>query len=208
MTKGSNNWEEYRDGGKAQLEEDGSNYWIPDGDGYNHAYLVLDGAWDGNDDVMNGARYAIANEIDDLLCATNPAPPGEGGPITNPLTNFCLNVQSSHPSDYTNVNVENCKEGSANQQWTLKSSGETVHSTSGKCLDMDANNENAVEVYSCSGVEWQTWDVNGETIVNKRTGLCLDIKNCPDGCDPGADVWGYECINGGNQKWDVTEAKK
>ena len=156
---------------------------------------------------MNRARDAISNEIDNLLCnEPEPEPPEDGGPITNPLTNFCLNVQSDHPKDYTNVNVEECRDGSLTQQWTLKSSGEIHHSSSRKCLDMDANNENAVEVYSCSGAEWQKWEVNGDYIVNKHTGLCLDIKNCPDGCNPGADVWGYESLNGENQKWDVSKA--
>jgi len=207
MQQGTNNWEEHRDGGKAYLEEDGSNYWTSDGGGYDHAYLVLDGAWDGDEGAMNRARDAIATEIDDLLCnEPDPPEPEDGGPITNPLTNFCLNVQSSHPSDYTNVNVEHCSDALATQQWTLKSSGEIHHSISGKCLDMDANNENAVEVYSCSGVEWQKWEVQGDYIINKGTGRCLDIKNCPDGCESGADVWGYDCINGENQKWDTSKA--
>jgi hypothetical protein len=68
--KGSDNWEEYRDGGRAMLEENGSNFWIKDGQGYDHAYLVLDGAWDGNEEVMNNARKVISNEIDNLLCGT------------------------------------------------------------------------------------------------------------------------------------------
>ena len=71
---------------------------------------------------------------------------------------------------------------------------------------MDANNENAVEVYSCSGVEWQKWEMQGDYIINKGTGRCLDIKNCPDGCESGADVWGYDCIIGENQKWDTSKA--
>ena len=33
-----------------------------------------------------------------------------------------------------------------------------------------------VELYSCSGAAWQKWDLVGGTIVNRKTGRCLDIQ--------------------------------
>ena len=66
---------------------------------------------------------------------------------------------------------------------------------SGKCLDMDGNNGNKVTVFSCFGPEWQNWERNGNEIVNKANGQCLDIE--------GNDVWVNECNGSEHQRWNV-----
>ena len=93
---------------------------------------------------------------------------------------MCLHVSSNsdNPEDYTNVDVAAC-DGSDRQMWSLSSEGEVVHKPSGKCLDADGNNDNEVELYSCSGAAWQKWDLRGKTLRNRGLGKCLDIKNCP-----------------------------
>jgi len=86
-----------------------------------------------------------------------------------------------------------------------RATGEIKHSSSGHCLDEDSNNEHQVELYSCTGVAWQKWDMVGSTIVNRDSGRCLDIQNCPDGCESGSNVWTYDCYGGNNQQWTFTE---
>ena len=39
-------------------------------------------------------------------------------------------------------------------------------------------------------------------MIPKGLNRCLDIKNCPDGCEAGRDVWVYDCYGGSNQDWE------
>ena len=31
-------------------------------------------------------------------------------------------------------------------------------------------------------------------------------RNCPDGCEPHANVWTYDCYGGANQQWNISDA--
>jgi len=186
-------------GGNNIVEEWGGNHW-EQGSETSMSYLVLE-----------EEEWVVGQAIDDLLClgpgASTPAPtenPPPGGIISNPLTGLCLAVASdaTTPTDYTNVRVDSCDTGKA-ERWQVTASGEIKHAASGHCLDEDANNENQVELYSCSGVAWQKWDLVGDTIVNRQSGRCLDIQNCPDGCEAGANVWTFDCYGGANQQWQI-----
>jgi len=136
---------------------------------------------------------------------TNPTNPPEpqGGSISNPQTGLCLAVDSQDetPHDYSNVKVDSCNEGRA-EHWEMDQEGQIKHSSSGHCLDEDQNNQE-VELYTCSGATWQKWDIVGKTIVNRHSGRCLDIAGCPDGCGAGTNVWAYDCYQpGNNQQWE------
>ena len=192
--------------GKATVDFWGENNWI-DGDYTGHSWLVLNGAWDNDYNTMEATRRNIEGVINDLLCnepshSTSSPPVVDGQALVNPATGLCLHVHSSssHPNDYTNVDVLHC-DGSANQKWRLEDGGRMIHAVSGKCLDADSNNGNEVVVYGCSGAEWQSWQIKGETLVNTFNGNCLDIWMCPDGCSDGTDVKTAECWGGDNQKW-------
>ena len=68
------------------------------------------------------------------------------------------------------------------------------HST-GKCLDMDRNNNNEVELYSCFGAEWQRWTMDDGRIINAVNGECLDIR------DGSSDVYVSGCDDSNSQSW-------
>ena len=68
------------------------------------------------------------------------------------------------------------------------------HST-GKCLDMDRNNNNEVELYSCFGAEWQRWTMDDGRIINAVNGQCLDIR------DGSSDVYVSGCDGSNSQSW-------
>merc|ERR550519_107993 len=202
-------------GGRNEVGYWGDNRWQDNAGVNNQKWLVLNGAWDGDWDAVQQNRWSLEDEIDTLLCRdpdrpeTSPAPqptnhpPGTPAQIYSKLTDLCLHVDSNsdNPNDYTNVDVAAC-DGSDRQKWSLSEVGEIKHLPSGKCLDADGNNDNEVELYSCSGVAWQKWDIVGKTLRNRGIGRCLDIKNCPDGCGEETDVWVYECYGGDNQDWD------
>ena len=205
--------EDAGEGGKATVSDRGANEWDDDAPGYNQKWMVLQGAWDGNDGAVQDARWSLEDEIDSLLCETPPQPthepattnqpPGTAARIYSPLVDKCLHVHGNgdHPDDYTNVDIVDC-DGSDTQKWSLSAAGEVKHLPSGKCLDADKNNEFEVVLYSCSGANWQKWELVGKTIRNRGLNKCLDIKNCPDGCAAGTDVWVYDCYGGENQNWD------
>ena len=205
--------EDAGEGGKATVNDRGGNDWDDNAPGYNQKWMVLDGAWDGNNGAVQNARYSLEDEIDSLLCSTSPGtthepqttnyPAGTAAQIFSAVANVCLHVHSNsdNPDDYTNVDIAAC-DGSDRQKWSLSAEGEIKHLPSGKCLDTDKNNENEVELYSCSGAAWQKWELRGKTIRNRGLNKCLDIKNCPDGCESGTDVWVYDCYGGNNQDWD------
>lgn len=89
------------------------------------------------------------------------------------------------------MSVAECDDGRG-ERWQVTGDGRILHSASGHCLDEDAGNEHAVELYSCSGASWQVepvddfrvvtfscpqkWDIVGATIVNRNSGRCLDVQ--------------------------------
>jgi len=204
-------------GGRNRVGFWGDNNWEENTGNTNQKWLVLNGAWNDDWGQVDGARNALEDVIDSLLCnepephtteppppPTTQHPPGTAAQIYSPLTSMCLHVSSNsdNPEDYTNVDIAAC-DGSDRQKWHLSSKGEIIHLPSGKCLDADKNNDNEVELYSCLDVAWQKWDLRGKTLRNRGLGRCLDIKNCPDGnCDGGTDIWAYECYGGENQNWE------
>ena len=64
------------------------------------------------------------------------------------------------------------------------------------CLDMDSNNGNKVEVYTCFGADWQQWRQQGDNIRNGLNDGCLDIKS-------GDNAFVSNCNASNNQKWNL-----
>ena len=171
----------------------GANTW-QEGNIPNHKWLVLNGAWQEDWNQVNNARRGLENLIDDLLCNV---PKPQGGSITNLGNDKCLAADSDDnvPNDYTNVINDDCDDSNA-QIWRFE--GDNLkHSSSGKCLDMDANNGNEVVIYSCFGPEWQTWSYQNGKIVNGANGQCLDIRD--------RDVYVTECNDSPTQNWQINE---
>lgn len=188
-------WAEHAGQGDGRVNVDfwGTNTW-QDGDISGHSWLVLNGAWSNDWGQVDGARRALEDEIDDLLCQT---PPVTGKQIVNSESGKCLHVDGNgdNPGDYTSVIITDCDENSHNQKWAF-SSGQLIHSASGKCLDMDGNNNNKVEVYHCFGAEWQHWYQEGDTIRNSLNDDCLDIRD-------GYDAFVADCNASMRQNWSL-----
>ena len=64
------------------------------------------------------------------------------------------------------------------------------------CLDMDSNNGNKVEVYTCFGAEWQQWLQEGDTIRNGLNDGCLDIRSEDD-------AFVSDCNASNTQTWSL-----
>ena len=179
--------------GRVKVNYWGANTW-EEGNIPNHKWLVLNGAWDGDWNQVDNARRGLENLIDDLLCAV---PKPQGGSIVNLGNDKCLAADSDDnvPNDYTNVINDNCYESNA-QIWRLEGD-QLKHSSSGKCLDMDANNGNEVVIYNCFGPEWQNWSYQNGKIINKSNGQCLDIRD--------RDVYVTECNDSPTQNWQIND---
>ena len=97
---------------------------------------------------VDGARRALEDDIDDLLC--NAPAPAKGSQLRNMETGKCLHVDGdgNSPWDYTSVIITDCDDNSNNQRWIFSGSNQLLHAPSGMCLDMDANNNNKVRAIS------------------------------------------------------------
>jgi len=185
--------------GRCNVDFFGANTW-QDGDISGHSWLTLNGAWDDDWGQVDNARRGLESVMDGLLCelpgGPTSGPPLEGGAIVNRGNSECLHVDGNgdFPNDYTNVITSGCNDGN-NQKWAFNGAGQLIHTPSGMCLDMDANNNNLVEVYSCFGAEWQNWDRVGDTIVNAANGECLALD--------GSNAVVRGCDGSDGQNWDM-----
>jgi len=186
--------------GRVNVDYWGTNTW-QDGDISGHKWLVLNGYWQNDWGQVDGARRALEDDIDDLLCDA-PAP-AKGSQLRNMETGKCLHVDGdgNSPWDYTSVIITDCDDNSNNQRWIFSGSDQLLHAPSGMCLDMDANNNNKVEVYSCFGAEWQTWYQQDNNIKNGLNDQCLDIRD-------GFDAFVSECNGSNLQNWQLVDNRK
>jgi hypothetical protein len=144
----------------------------------------------------------------------NPNPPGGNGNLANQQwrvmasaasssgeirfagnQNMCLTVNSN--VDSTPLLLRPC-DGTANQQFTLHSSGDIrIH---GKCLNVRGPREDEwltgtgtpapgsdVEIWACANVIAQKWNLTGP-VVNTTSGRCLDYGSEGNGLVPWTDT--------------------
>ena len=71
------------------------------------------------------------------------------------------------------------------------------------CLDVPESSTSSrypIQGWNCNSGENQQWSYKNGTLINRRSGLCLDIKN--NEIQNGAHVGQYQCItNARNQQW-------
>ena len=77
------------------------------------------------------------------------------------------------------------------------------------CLDVPDGNKSWIyplQSNSCTGTPSQLWKYTNSNLVNKNSGLCLDIK--ANGKAAGTQVGQYPCQGGQNQKWVYNISEK
>lgn len=113
-------------------------------------------------------------------------------------SNLCLDVPSSSPSNYVQLQQWTCHGGS-NQQFDLSYAGngryEVRATHSGKCVDLNGgwtHEGNEVQQYSCNGSNAQRWKIDGHTDGSVLFKSALDTNKIWDVIDastaPGAKV--------------------
>lgn len=71
---------------------------------------------------------------------------------------------------------------------------------SGKCLDVNQGQNNAVQIYTCHGNANQQWELNAAGELRTLNGsLCLDARG--QGTTPGTLLKAFTCNGQDNQKW-------
>jgi len=82
----------------------------------------------------------------------------------------------------------------------LAAPSQVVGSGSGKCLDVNQNQNNAVQIYTCNGGANQLWELNAAGELRTLNGSrCLDAKG--QGTAPGTALTAFACNGQDNQKW-------
>lgn len=78
--------------------------------------------------------------------------------------------------------------------------GPLVGTGSGKCLDVNQGQANAIQIYTCNGGANQQWELNASGELRTLNGTrCLDAKG--QGTSPGTALSAYTCNGQNNQKW-------
>ena len=78
--------------------------------------------------------------------------------------------------------------------------GPLMGAGSGKCLDVNQGQNNAVQIYTCHGGANQQWELNAAGELRTLNGLrCLNAKG--QGTAPGTALTAYACNGQNNQKW-------
>ncbi|HEV2636510.1 MAG TPA: ricin-type beta-trefoil lectin domain protein [Actinocrinis sp.] len=129
---------------------------------------------------------------------TNPGPP-RGFESANSAR--CLDDPGFNTASGTALDIWDCN-GGTNQQWTYLPNGEVQ--VLGKCLDApgSAAQGTQTDIADCSGGAGQLWTLKGDgTVVNRASGLCLDVTANATANGSSVEVWG--CNGGANQRWDL-----
>ncbi|GII92188.1 RICIN domain-containing protein [Sinosporangium siamense] len=112
------------------------------------------------------------------------------------------------------------RNGYAQQYWTIERTGtsnslgvyQLTSRHSGKCLDMAIDgtigNGTRVQQWTCTGATNQRWIArpvvagnNWVSLVNQRSGLCLDVPNYSYTDGNMLQVW--QCHGDWNQRWNI-----
>ncbi|MGV9212599.1 PQQ-dependent sugar dehydrogenase [Micromonospora sp. RB23] len=151
---------------------------------------------------INPRRLGAAMVTAALLAVAVAVPAAAAGPSTvvGVASGRCLDVVGNLQTAGTGINIYDCK-GSANQAWTLTSTGELRVYNATMCLDVvaqDTSSPAAVQIYGCTGGANQRWRINADgTIVGTQSGLCLDAA----GTANSSTVSLLTCTGQANQRW-------
>ncbi|MET8530116.1 PQQ-dependent sugar dehydrogenase, partial [Micromonospora sp. NPDC005172] len=151
---------------------------------------------------INPRRLVAAMVTAALVAVAVAVPAAAAGPSTvvGVASGRCLDVVGNLKTAGTGINIYDCK-GSANQAWTLTSTGELRVYDDTMCLDVvaqDTSSPATVQIYGCTGGANQRWRINTDgTIVGTQSGLCLDAA----GTANSALVSLLTCTGQANQRW-------
>ncbi|MEI6737671.1 MAG: RICIN domain-containing protein [Pseudomonadota bacterium] len=137
-----------------------------------------------------------------------------GGPVTNVGSNLCLDVVRASAEDGLNVQLGQCRNGTA--AWDLIDLGggeyALLNRATKRVLDVagGAFNDGAnVQQYAWNNSGAQRWRLESTAnsafkIVNQRSGKCLDVSE--RGTTPGANIHQWQCHGRENQQWRLSRS--
>ena len=132
--------------------------------------------------------------------------PGSGCGTTMPTgqiagtTGKCVDDSGSGTSDGNPIILYPCT-GNANQRWQVP--GDGTLRTLGKCLAVNGESGTPAELATCDGSADQQWTYQLDgNLVNKQTGLCLDVAGGGDANGTALEAWSCG-TNQLNQIWSL-----
>ncbi|HKT00126.1 MAG TPA: LamG-like jellyroll fold domain-containing protein [Rugosimonospora sp.] len=114
--------------------------------------------------------------------------------------NKCMDDSAGGTTNGNKVQVWDCQNGNANQDWTLYPDGSVR--VFGKCLDLSAygtTNGTKVQLWDCTGVSNQVWQPYNGGLRNPVSGRCLDDTS--GSTTNGNQLQLYDCLGNPNQTW-------
>ncbi|HEY4457497.1 MAG TPA: ricin-type beta-trefoil lectin domain protein [Pseudonocardiaceae bacterium] len=161
-------------------------------------------------DLWSGSTSSSTGTISATIPAHGTAiyrvTPGSGCGATVPTgqiagtTGKCVDDSGSGTADGNPIILYPCS-GNANQRWQVPGDG-TVR-TLGKCLAVNGESGTPAELATCNNGADQQWtyQLNGN-LVNKQTGLCLDVTGGGDANGTALEAWSCG-TNQLNQIWSL-----
>ncbi|MGH6656680.1 MAG: ricin-type beta-trefoil lectin domain protein, partial [Actinocrinis sp.] len=154
----------------------------------------------------SGALHKVAPGTPLRLLTRHPAataqPSSCTGPITQPSTGRCVDIQWGNSADGTPLDLYDCN-SSAAQNWTRPGDG-TVTSL-GKCMDVQGGNSadgTPVDLYTCNHTASQQWTYDQQTGRLQAFGKCLDASG--GGTGNGTPLVVNTCDGATSQQWHLT----
>jgi hypothetical protein len=138
-----------------------------------------------------------------------------GGSATTPtsttlvggLSGKCLSVSGGSTQAGATADIYTCN-GSAGQNWVLRSNGEIVGVPSGDCLQVSGGSTAlyaGVVIEPCDGDSAQLWTVtSANTVVGVGSGLCLSVLSASTANYATTDI--YTCNGSASESWSQKPA--
>lgn len=137
---------------------------------------------------------------DGKLRALSPSTSPSGPFAAKSLSGKCMDLSAGDTDDGTKVQVWDCQNGNANQNWTLYPDGSVRNF--GKCLDLSAygtTNGTKVQLWDCTGASNQVWQPYNGGLRNPVSGRCLDDPS--SSLTNGTQFQLYDCNGTNAQQW-------
>jgi len=131
----------------------------------------------------------------------------ESTTLVGGLSGKCLSVAGGSTTAGAATEIYTCN-GSASENWTLRSAGAIVGGPSGDCLQVAGGSTATyadVDIEPCTGAADQQWTVTPSgTIVGVQSGLCLSVLGASTANYATADM--YTCNGSGSESWSQRPA--
>ncbi len=156
---------------------------------------------------VGGSTVTVTVQAGSAQILTFSSSASENTTLVGAVSGKCLSVTGGSTTVGAAADIYTC-DGTASENWTLRSDGAVVGGASGDCLqgtDSATGLKAGVQIEPCSGATDQQWTVTpGGTLVGVASGLCLSVSGASTADGATADT--YPCNGSGSEGWNQQAA--